>query len=98
MPPLFPVTKKPSERDEARAEFLDPVWDLISVAEFKNTKEFEIWFHEVLLPGIVSDFGGKNIGDLMIAGAFPSDDLHFMRWVLMKFTTMKKHSADDLRF
>ena len=90
---LFPKTEKPTERNKDMEEFLEPVWDRIRLATFTNTEEFGKWFHEDLVPGIVSDFGGDPTGHMMIGLAFAGGAEHFMRWVVMKFTTSKRPGA-----
>ena len=88
---LFPVKNKPSESSETKEVFVDLVWRHLTPTSFKNIGEFEKWF-QTLVPCIVSDFGeDKERGRTMIALAFPFGGVqHFLRWVIMKFTTTKK--------
>ena len=88
---LFPVTKKPSEKRETLAVFVDLVYRHLDPDAFKNVGEFEQWFNKTLVPRVLSDFGDNPaVGHSMISLAFPHGGMkHFMRWVMMKFTTTK---------
>lgn len=88
---LFPVTEKPSESHESKAVFVGLVYRHLDSDSFKNIGEFEQWFKKTLVRRVVSEFGDDpKVGLTMISLAFPHGGMkHFMRWVLMKFTTTK---------
>ena len=83
---LYPVTKKPE--DKTKDDFVRLVWRELTPDAFKNIGEFEEWFNKTLAPRIIESLGGAQVGGMLLHVTFPHGGMqHFMRWVMMKFTT-----------
>ena len=83
---LYPVTKKPE--DKTKDDFVRLVWRELTPDAFKNIGEFEEWFNKTLAPRTIESLGGAQVGGMLLRVTFPHGGMqHFMRWVMMKFTT-----------
>lgn len=83
---LYPVDKEPV--DESKGTFVRLVWEKMTPTSFRTIGEFETWFNTELLPSVVASLGGPKIGRMLIAATFKYGGVaHFMRWVIMKFTS-----------
>jgi len=94
---LYPVTKKPVTKkpeDPAKSEFVRLVWRQLTLVPpadgtpvFTTIKSFEEWFNKTLVPRTIESLGGKQVGGMLLHDTFNGGVAHFMRWVMMKFTT-----------
>ena len=94
---LYPVTKKPE--DKTKDDFVRLVWRELTPDAFKNIGEFEEWFNKTLAPRTIESLGGAQVGGMLLRVTFPHGGMqHFMRWVMMKFTTTTSpEAAEDER-
>lgn len=84
---LHPVDKMPV--DDSKETFVRLVWKKMTPESFRTIGEFETWFNNELLPSVVASLGGPRIGRMLIAATFKYGGVaHFMRWVIMKFTSV----------
>ena len=83
---LYPIDKKPV--DKSRETFVRLVWEKMTPTSFRTIGEFETWFSAELVPSVVASLGGPKIGRMLIAAKFTHGGVvHFMRWVITKFTS-----------
>lgn len=85
---LWPVSKKPE--DKTKDEFVRLVWRELTPDAFTTIQEFEEWFNKTLVPQTIESLGGAQVGTMLLHVTFKHGGMtHFMRWVMMKFTTTK---------
>jgi hypothetical protein len=85
---LWPVSKKPE--DKTKGEFVRLVWRELTPDAFTTIQEFDEWFKKTLVPRTIESLGGPQVGRMLLHVTFNHGGVaHFMRWVLMKFTTPK---------
>lgn len=89
---LWPVSKKPE--DKTKDDFVRLVWRELTPDAFKNIGEFQEWFNKTLAPRTIKNLGGAQVAGMLLRVTFPHGGMkHFMRWVVVKFTTTTSPEA-----
>ena len=89
---LWPVSKKPE--DAEKDEFVRLVWRELTPDAFTTINSFEEWFKKTLVPRTIESLGSPQVGRMLLRVTFNHGGMqHFMRWVMLKFTTTKNPVA-----